>query len=330
MQIDIWNDKEIIQINEPSGRKYAWGDKRYASVTTVLSKFEDKSFLAGWKKRVGEKKAEEIRDNAATHGTAAHNALENHFKCHHDHLLLQEHSRLQYLTEAEREQAIADIRSKIELDDEQQRIIKPFQPLFPYIKPVALEKRIMWHDESDPRIGFGGTADAYKLVDCRLLPPNTKPLFTDGNRSYALVVLDWKNFNKRKRPLEYTRGGKPYFPLIKYAMQLSAYSAAFNKLTQNKYRLNQGLLACAYNVAEEGEPMRYELDLFHFDQRAMCWFWLQFKNALDAYYNDGSFNWKKFCQSAHSSGVLGECLQERLLQTRLNDGEIVDFMRDVA
>ena len=329
MQIDVWNDQEIIQINSPGGRKYAWGDKKYSSVTTILSKFEDKTFLAGWQKRVGKEESERIRDTAATHGTRTHNALENHFKCYHDHLLIQEHSRLQGLSRVEQQFALAKLREKIALDDEEERIIRPFEPLFPYIKPVALEKKIMWHDEADPRIGFGGTADAYKLIDCRLLPPNVKPLFTDGDRSYALVVLDWKNFNKRKRPLEYNRGGKAYFPLIKYALQLSAYSAAFNKLTENKYRLNQGLLACAYNVAEEGETMRYELDLIHFDQRAICWFWLKFKTILEAFYNDGSFDWKKFCREAHASGVLGECLQERLRQCRYDDGEILDLSAEI-
>jgi hypothetical protein len=325
MQIDMWNDQEIVQINSPGGRKYAWGDRKFSSVTTILSKFEDKSFLAGWQKRVGADEAEKIRDTAATHGTKTHNALENHFKCYHDHLLIQEHSRLQSLSVAEQQEALVDLRAKIKLDEEEERLIRPFEVLFPYIKPVALEKKIMWHDDSDPRIGFGGTADAYKLIDCRLLPANVKSLFTDGNRSYALVVLDWKNFNKRKRPLEYNRGNKPYFPLIKYALQLSAYSAAFNKLTENKYRLNQGLLACAYNVAPDAEQKRYELDLFHFDQRAIYWFWLQFKKVLEAYYNDGDFNWKQFCREAHQSGVLGECLQERLLQCRYDDGEVLDF-----
>jgi hypothetical protein len=327
MQINIWDDREIVQINAPGGRKYAWGDRKFSSVTTILSKFEDKSFLAGWQKRVGAAEAEKIRDNAATHGTKTHNALENHFKCYHDHLLIQDHTRLQGLSVAEQQQTLVELRAKIKLDEEEEQLIRPFECLFPYIKPVALEKKIMWHDDADPRIGFGGTADAYKLVDCRLLPADVKPLFTDGNRSYALVVLDWKNFNKRKRPLEYTRGNRPYFPLIKYALQLSAYSAAFNKLTENKYRLNQGLLACAYvaEVDENGKPIRYELDLFHFDQRSICWFWLQFKKILEAYYNDGSFDWKQFCREAHKSGVLGECLQERLLQTRYDDGEVLDF-----
>jgi|GEM_PF-4574427 len=334
MQIDVWNDQEIIQINAPGGRKYAWGDKKFSSVTTILSKFEDKSFLAGWQRRVGKEESERIRDTAATHGTKTHNALENHFKCYHDHLLIQEHSRLQGLSGAEQQQALVELRAKIKLDEEEEQLIQPFECLFPYIKPIALEKKIMWHDENDPSIGFGGTADAYKLVDCRLLPTNVKPLFTDGNRSYALVVLDWKNFNKKKNPIEYTRGNKykppsPYFPLIKYALQLSAYSAAFNKLTENKYRLNQGLLVCAYNVAPDGEPKRYELDLFHFDQRAICWFWLQFKKMLYAYYTDGSFDWKAFCREAHQAGVLGECLQERLLQTRFDDGEVLDFDRSL-
>lgn len=48
------------------------------SVTTILSHTADKSFLIEWQKRVGEKKAEEIRNEAAALGTLVH----THMECH--------------------------------------------------------------------------------------------------------------------------------------------------------------------------------------------------------------------------------------------------------
>jgi hypothetical protein len=42
------------------------------SVTTILSKTQDKSFLKEWKARVGERKAEEIVANSSAIGTALH------------------------------------------------------------------------------------------------------------------------------------------------------------------------------------------------------------------------------------------------------------------
>ena len=42
------------------------------SVTSVLSKTKDKTGLHAWRKRVGEKKAEKIMEDAARIGTALH------------------------------------------------------------------------------------------------------------------------------------------------------------------------------------------------------------------------------------------------------------------
>jgi hypothetical protein len=48
------------------------------SVTTILGHTADKSFLVEWRKRVGDKKAEEIRTEAAALGTLLH----THMECH--------------------------------------------------------------------------------------------------------------------------------------------------------------------------------------------------------------------------------------------------------
>jgi len=47
------------------------------SVTTILSKTKDMTHLNAWKKRVGEKKAQEITTEAANVGTIMHNMLES-------------------------------------------------------------------------------------------------------------------------------------------------------------------------------------------------------------------------------------------------------------
>lgn len=321
MKLELWDDSKIIQENsfvEGKGRVYRQDDRVFSSVTTILGKVEDKSFLAGWKKRVGEDKAEQIKNQASAHGTATHNALENHFKIQYPELILQEKPELRSLAIAEQEQAIAKIQDNLKLSVKQQELISTFAPLFPYLKPVALEKRIFWQDTQNPKLGFGGTADAFKFIDCSLLPANAQPLFAEDGKSYALCVLDWKNFNKRKRPIEYTRGykkageyipPKPYYPLIKYALQLSAYSAAFNKLTDRRYKLTQGVLACAYNTSEPDEEPQYELDLYYFNQRSIMWFWMEFRKILDVFYNDGNYDWKGFCTAAHNAGVLGENIE---------------------
>lgn len=58
-------DGEIRHYKTPTGEKYP-------SVTTVLDKTSDKSFLYAWRARVGEEKAAEITKRATTRGTATH------------------------------------------------------------------------------------------------------------------------------------------------------------------------------------------------------------------------------------------------------------------
>ena len=64
------------------------GKRRYAapgsipvpSVTTILDATKDKSHLIAWKKRVGEKKAQEIVTEAASVGTRMHKYLEDYIE----------------------------------------------------------------------------------------------------------------------------------------------------------------------------------------------------------------------------------------------------------
>ncbi len=61
------------------GRHYDIGDTKLPSVTTILQATqspEKKAILAKWKQKVGEKKADQIRDDAAARGTVMHRIIE--------------------------------------------------------------------------------------------------------------------------------------------------------------------------------------------------------------------------------------------------------------
>ena len=62
-------------------------DHLVPSVTTILSKTKDMSGLQKWEDRVGKKRAEKIRNEAASTGTSMHKFLE----CH-QHLLVSTHA----------------------------------------------------------------------------------------------------------------------------------------------------------------------------------------------------------------------------------------------
>lgn len=71
---------DIIRIDDhPKGRHYRTPEGNvYPSVTNVLSKIIDKSGLEEWRKSIGDKKADEIVNEAATLGTGVHDLCERY------------------------------------------------------------------------------------------------------------------------------------------------------------------------------------------------------------------------------------------------------------
>ena len=59
-------------------RMYDFGGKRLPSVTTILSKTKDQQFIKDWKAKVGEEKAEEIKNLSSKRGTSMHKYIETH------------------------------------------------------------------------------------------------------------------------------------------------------------------------------------------------------------------------------------------------------------
>jgi len=61
-------------------RTYDFGGARLPSVTTVLAKTKDQSYLTAWKNKVGHDKAESIKNLSSKRGTAMHKFLESHIQ----------------------------------------------------------------------------------------------------------------------------------------------------------------------------------------------------------------------------------------------------------
>ena len=77
--IEKYNYQEIKRQQVDGKRLYACPDgNAVASVTTILDKTKDKTHLIAWRKRVGEKKAQEIVTEAASVGTRMHKYLEDY------------------------------------------------------------------------------------------------------------------------------------------------------------------------------------------------------------------------------------------------------------
>lgn len=75
----VYDYKEIKRKSVDGKRKYLTPDGgAVASVTTILDNTKDKTHLIEWRKRVGEKKAQEITTEAAGVGTRMHKYLEDY------------------------------------------------------------------------------------------------------------------------------------------------------------------------------------------------------------------------------------------------------------
>lgn len=69
---------ELEQINTSSGRFYQTPDgDKFSSVTTILGTMLEKGHLDEWIKRVGQREADRIKNQAATRGTHLHALMED-------------------------------------------------------------------------------------------------------------------------------------------------------------------------------------------------------------------------------------------------------------
>ena len=74
--------KHYNRFSDTTGRKYLVDNIKVPSVTTILSATKDKRFLDNWRRRVGEKEADRIMNQASTIGTEMHKVLEYHLTGH--------------------------------------------------------------------------------------------------------------------------------------------------------------------------------------------------------------------------------------------------------
>ena len=77
---ETYNYVQGKQIMDQGTRIYDVAGHRLPSVTTILSKTKNQKFLKEWNAKVGEKKAEEIKNLSSVRGTAMHKYLESYIQ----------------------------------------------------------------------------------------------------------------------------------------------------------------------------------------------------------------------------------------------------------
>ena len=69
---------DATRIEEHGTRLYDVNGSRLPSVTTILGATKDQQFLKDWKAKVGEKRAEEIKNHSSRRGTSMHKFIESY------------------------------------------------------------------------------------------------------------------------------------------------------------------------------------------------------------------------------------------------------------
>jgi hypothetical protein len=77
-KLDRYNYISATRSEDQGSRTYDINGNRLPSVTTILSRTKDQTFINDWKAKVGEKKAEEIKNLSSKRGTSMHKYLENY------------------------------------------------------------------------------------------------------------------------------------------------------------------------------------------------------------------------------------------------------------
>ena len=75
---DKYNYVSASRIEDQGTRLYDVNGARLPSVTTILGATKDQQFLKDWKAKVGEKRAEEIKNHSSRRGTSMHKFLESY------------------------------------------------------------------------------------------------------------------------------------------------------------------------------------------------------------------------------------------------------------
>lgn len=245
----------LVQDTKKSGdRTYHYNGNKYPSVTTVIGKYEDKSWLWAWKKKLGSE-AKTVTQNASRLGTRVHSLNEKILK---------------------REQIDFTSYSTEEVNRH-----KLFYPFLERLQPALLEEKVYWEGNiksdktgQDVLCRYAGTPDLVAFLNNPLNCFSTQ--IVEDNKP-LLFLGDYKNWSKSKQPQD----------LLKAYLQLSAYIAAVNLLTNGKHKLQDGFIL--------GSTPR-KLHIFYLDSTKVKWYWYWFKQILLAYYDPGnhSFDWNEF------------------------------------
>lgn len=219
-------NQKIKRVTENGTRYYLSPNSgaKLPSVTTVLSKFEDKRWLRTWRENNPESAA--ITHRASSLGTRIHS-------CNEELLLKGSVDFSRYETDPKvSEEQLSEIKARH----------YAYLPFLSFVEPISIEENVIY--ERFNGIDWSGFAGAIDLVCYIKNPSFLKQVETvQGAKVYTDIfepnqgitaVVDYKNYKSIKKPGD----------CIKAFCQLSAYAAAKNETLAPENKIKHAFLLC--------------------------------------------------------------------------------------
>lgn len=272
--------RKIERIEQNSVRYYMdfSTGKQFPSVSEILNKMGDKTYLERWKISVGHKTLTEIEHKLPPKEKEKLIIKRGTIECQKIQVSSRDrgneiHSQI--------EENVLNPKNKIKLEKKQLSIFTD-----EYITPVKwgdspmIETKVMW---SKGDVGFGGTFDYFAEFK--------KPLKDyKSNREVTIpkALIDWKNPLNIKYAEGWSRESGRYYPLTKYFLQASAYVGALNQMNENTdLKVNKTM------VVLNPQKSKNTIYLYYCDSFKTSFYWEKFKEILDCYFSNKKFDWAK-------------------------------------
>ena len=198
------------------------------SVTAIIGETSDKENLNLWKDRIGENKAESIKENSAKRGSVMHRLIEIYYEMYNAptkqakiNWLLNKSDNDEEINSYPTKSIIQGTRLFFKLLDDSDFIDS--------VKPILLEQKLWFYKKfKDNIIGYAGTVDFI------------------GLKNNKLIIIDFKTARKSKIHVD------------KYKLQIAAYVFAFYYITG--YFIEYGEVWIANEMeTEEGRPQKIKI-----------------------------------------------------------------------
>lgn len=246
-------EKEWYEIN---GRKLF----RVTSIIGFCEKAEQSPSLLNWREREGEENAARITNRASSIGKKNHKLFEKF-----------------YADPPKFRELFYEYQTKSVTDEIYQDTLKYWQNCVEFVrfyKSMLSEFRVDFFDHSLQR-GYAGTADSFGYMTENVLFWD-KQCTQQMNIANSKLVFDLKNKARHKF-------AKDQY-LIKYCLQLGAYSLAKNTMHPTREPVLEGLILIA-------SPR--QTNIHYLNEAKLKFYQQEFLNCLDYFYRkDKSYDWK--------------------------------------